>query len=436
MTFANWCLFLGLLLLIMSISDSLLKKLPFSSAAVYMILGIAAGPYGLQLLDLSMGIHDDAHLMEILTEVVVLVSLFAVGLKLPVRASQAPWRVPILLATVAMVITIGLTAAVGVALGGSLALSLLVGSLLAPTDPVLASEVQVAHGEDRDALRFGLTAEGGLNDGTAFPFVMLALGLMGYHELGPYGARWFGVDVLWAVVGGIGIGWLCGAGFTRAVIALRRHKGSAIGMESFLALGLIAVTYGLSIHASVYGFLAVFVAGLGMRGIEQEAVGAAAKADPGPDVRSPARLPATEVTNIALDFIEDLEKFAEMAAMLVIGSLLTLEMATWQNALLAASLLFVIRPLSVFAVTWRSGWTRSQRRIGAWMGVRGVGSMYYLAFVLTHDLGLDPLAEQVTGVVLFTIAASVVLHGVSATPIMTLYRDRRRRGRRGDERVS
>jgi sodium/hydrogen antiporter len=311
-----------------------------------------------------------------------------------------------------------------------------VGSLLAPTDPVLASEVQVAHGEDRDALRFGLTAEGGLNDGTAFPFVMLALGLMGYHELGPYGARWFGVDVLWAVVGGIGIGWLCGAGFTRAVIALRRHKGSAIGMESFLALGLIAVTYGLSIHASVYGFLAVFVAGLGMRGIEQEAVGAAAKADPGPDVRSPARLPATEVTNIALDFIEDLEKFAEMAAMLVIGSLLTLEMATWRNALLAASLLFVIRPLSVFAVTWRSGWTRSQRRIGAWMGVRGVGSMYYLAFVLTHDLGLDPLAEQVTGVVLFTIAASVVLHGVSATPIMTLYRNRRRRGRRGDERVS
>ena len=436
MTFANWCLFLGLLLLIMSISDSLLKKLPFSSAAVYMILGIAAGPYGLQLLDLSMGIHDDAHLLEILTEVVVLVSLFAVGLKLPVRASQAPWRVPILLATVAMVITIGLTAAVGVALGGSLALSLLVGSLLAPTDPVLASEVQVAHGEDRDALRFGLTAEGGLNDGTAFPFVMLALGLMGYHELGPYGARWFGVDVLWAVVGGIGIGWLCGAGFTRAVIALRRHKGSAIGMESFLALGLIAVTYGLSIHASVYGFLAVFVAGLGMRGIEQEAVGAAAKADPGPDVRSPARLPATEVTNIALDFIEDLEKFAEMAAMLVIGSLLTLEMATWRNALLAASLLFVIRPLSVFAVTWRSGWTRSQRRIGAWMGVRGVGSMYYLAFVLTDDLGLDPLAEQVTGVVLFTIAASVVLHGVSATPIMTLYRDRRRRGRRGDERVS
>ncbi|RZI60079.1 MAG: sodium:proton antiporter [Pseudomonas sp.] len=429
MTFANWCLFLGLLLLIMSISDSLLKKIPFSSAAIYMILGIAAGPYGFKLLDLNMSVHDDAHLLEILTEVVVLVSLFAVGLKLPVRSSHAPWKVPILLASVAMVVTIGLTAALGMALGWSLAASLLIGALLAPTDPVLASEVQVSHGEDRDALRFGLTAEGGLNDGTAFPFVMLGLGLLGYHDLGPYGMTWFGLDVVWAVVGGIGIGWLCGAGFTRAVIALRRHRGSAIGMESFLALGLIAVTYGLSIHASVYGFLAVFVAGLGMRGIEQAAVGATAKAHPGPEVRSPERLPATEVTNIALDFIEDLEKFAEMAAMLVIGSLLTLEMLTWRNAVLAAGLLFVIRPVAVFLVTWRSDWTRSQRRIGAWMGVRGVGSMYYLAYVLTHDLELDPIADAMTQVVLFAVAASVILHGISATPIMEMYKKRKGRGK-------
>ncbi|RZI54334.1 MAG: hypothetical protein EOP12_03465 [Pseudomonas sp.] len=146
-------------------------------------------------------------------------------------------------------------------------------------------------------------------------------------------------------------------------------------------------------------------------------------------MRSPKRLPATEVTNITLDFIEDLEKFAEMAAMLVIGSLLTLDMLTWQNAVLAAELLFVIRPLAVFLVTWRSDWTLPQRRIGAWMGVRGVGSMYYLAFVLTHDLGLDPISDQVTQVVLFTVVASGVLHGISATPIMAWYKNRRRRGK-------
>ena len=117
MTFANWCMFLGVLLLIMSISDSLLKTIPFSSAAIYMILGVAAGPYGLKLLDLNMSAHDDAHLLEVLTEIVVLVSLFAVGLKLPVRSSSIPRRVPLLLATVAMVVTIVLTAAVGMALG-------------------------------------------------------------------------------------------------------------------------------------------------------------------------------------------------------------------------------------------------------------------------------------------------------------------------------
>jgi NhaP-type Na+/H+ or K+/H+ antiporter len=429
MTFANWCMFLGLLLLIMSISDSLLKTIPFSSAAIYMILGVVAGPYGLELIDLNMSFSDDAHLLEILTEIVVLISLFAVGLKLPVRSSHAPWKVPLLLATVAMVITIALTAATGMALGWSLGAAVLIGAVLAPTDPVLASEVQVTHGEDRDALRFGLTAEGGLNDGTAFPFVMLGLGLLEYHDLGSYGMRWFGLDVLWAVIGGIGIGWLCGAGFTRAVIALRHHKGSAIGMESFLALGLIAVTYGLAIHAGVYGFLAVFVAGLGMRGIEHDAVEGIDNASIGSTIRDPQRLPSIEVTNIALDFVEDLEKFAEMAAMLVIGSLLSLEMLTWQNAALAAALLFVIRPAAVFLVTWGSNWTGSQRRIGAWMGVRGVGSMYYLAYVLTHDLDIDPIADSFTRLVLFTIAASVVLHGISATPIMTLYKNRRRRGK-------
>lgn len=425
MTFANWCVFLGVLLLIMSVSDSLLKKVPFSSAAIYMLLGIAAGPYGFDLLDLNLSSPDDAHLLEVLTEVVVLISLFAVGLKLPIRSSRSPWKIPVLLATLGMFITIALTMAAGIAMGWPLAAALLIGAMLAPTDPVLASEVQVSNVEDRDALRFGLTAEGGLNDGTAFPFIMLATGLLGYHELGPWGVNWMTLDVLWAVAGGLAIGWLCGAGFTRAVIALRHLKGSAIGMESFLALGLIALTYGIAIHASVYGFLAVFVAGLGMRDVEHHVETRKVETDANQENLSGA-VPA-EVANIALDFVEDLEKFAEMAAMLVIGSLLTLEMVSWQNAMMAAALLFVIRPLSVYISTMGAGWSRDQRRIGAWMGVRGVGSMYYLAYALTHGLGLDPLSDSITHVVLFTIAASVILHGISATSIMEIYKKRKSR---------
>ena len=432
MTFANWCLFLGMLLLIMSVSDRLVHRIPFSASAIYMFLGVLAGPNGIGLLRLELSRPEDAHSLEVLTEIVVLLSLFAVGAKLPVRSSRAPWRVPVLLATVAMVITIVLATAVGLALGWTLAMALLIGAVLAPTDPVLASEVQVSHGEDRDSLRFGLTAEGGLNDGAAFPFAMLALGLLGYHELGSFGVAWFLRDVVWAVAGGISIGWLCGAGFTHAVMGLRSRKGLTVGMESFFALGLIAVTYGLSIHAGVYGFLAVFIAGLGMRNVEQQSVdntdGAATAADSLSSNEQEA--PVAEVTKIALEFVEGLEKFAEMAAMLVIGSLLSLEIVTWRNAALAASVLLVIRPLAVFLTTWRSDWGPYQKRIGAWMGIRGVGSIYYLAYALTHGVGKEATAIAFTNVILLTVASSVVIHGISATPIMSFYNKARGRSAR------
>ena len=432
MIFANWCAFLGLILMVMALSDSVLKSLPFSSAAVYMLIGMAVGPAGIGLIKLDFLKETDAHLIEMLTEVVVLVSLFAVGLKLPVRSTRAPWKGPILLATVAMVITVGLMTLAGLGLGWSLGLALLIGAVLSPTDPVLASEVQVTDAGDRDALRFGLTAEGGLNDGSAFPLVMLGLGLLGAHELGAGGWRWWSLDVLWAVVGGLALGWVCGAGFTRIVVQLRRREGFAVGMESFLALGLIALTYGVAIHAAVYGFLAVFVAGLGMRDVEHgsKATVAIAVSEGTPSEAAVLKKDveaAAEVSNLAMDFVEDLEKFAEMAAMLVIGSLLTMDLFTWRNAGLVACLLFIVRPAAVFATMAFASWNGQQKRIGAWLGIRGVGSLYYLAFVLTHGLLAQSRAADVVQVVLLTIAASVVLHGVSATPLMDLYKRRSKR---------
>lgn len=375
------------------------------------------------LIKLELLKETDAHLVEMLTEIMVLISLFAVGLKLPVRSSRAPWKSPILLATVAMVITVGLMTMAGMALGWSLGLALLIEAVLSPTDAVLPSEVQVTDAGDRDALRFGLTAEGGLNDGSAFPFVMLGLGLLGAHELGAVGWRWWTVDVLWAVAGGLTLGWSCGAGFTRIVVVLRRRKGFAVGMESFLALGLIALTYGVAIHAAVYGFLAVFVAGLGMRDVEHGTKASMAIAVAEGTANEAAVIKkdveaAAEVSTLAMDFVEDLAKFAEMAAMLVIGSLLTLDLFTWRSVGLVACLLFVVRPVAVFATTSFAGWNRQQNRIGAWLGIRGVGSLYYLAFVLTHGLLAQSRAQEVVQVVLLTIAASVVLHGVSATPLM------------------
>jgi NhaP-type Na+/H+ or K+/H+ antiporter len=221
----------------------------------------------------------------------------------------------------------------------------------------------------------------------------------------------------------------------RIVVLLRRRKGFAVGMESFLALGLIALTYGVAIHAAVYGFLAVFVAGLGMRDVEHGSKANVAIAASEGTASEAAVLKkdveaAAEVSNLAMDFVEDLEKFAEMAAMLVIGSLLTMDLFTWRNNGLVACLLFIVRPLAVFATMAFASWNGQQKRIGAWLGIRGVGSLYYLAFVLTHGLLAQSRAAEIVQVVLLTIAASVVLHGVSSTPLMDLYK--RRCNRRPD----
>ena len=325
-----------------------------------------------------------------------------------------------------MVLTIGALAAVGCGLGLSLGAALLLAAVLAPTDPVLASDVQVEHPGDRDRLRFSLSGEGGLNDGTAFPFVMLALGVLGLHDLGDGAWRWWGVDLLWAVVGGLAIGWIMGWSFSRAVMHLRRQREQAFGMESFMTLGLIALTYGLALSAHTYGFLAVFVAGLAMRSVEYTDSGRRESVPPA-DGASPDT--SAYMARAVLDFTLDIERLAEFTVMLLIGALLSASTFSAFSLGIAAALLFVVRPLAVQLTLIGSPLTRTQRRLAAWFGIRGVGSAYYLAYVLSHGAtGEETVA--VADAVLATIVASVLLHGASATPVMRLYR--RARGPRGD----
>ena len=209
MLFAIWTLIIGALLISMALSGTLLKRLPLSTALLYLAAGYGLGPAGLALMAPDPLTYTV--LLERMAEVAVLISLFAVGLKLGLPLSNRGWRLPVRLATVSMTLTVALIAAIGVmGLGLSLGAAILLGAILAPTDPVLASDVQVEEANDRDRLRFSLTGEGALNDGAAFPFVMLGLGLLGLHDLGAEGWRWFAVDVLWAITGGLGIGWDAG----------------------------------------------------------------------------------------------------------------------------------------------------------------------------------------------------------------------------------
>ena len=147
--------------------------------------------------------------------------------------------------------------------------AILLGAILAPTDPVLASGVQSEPGSKPDRLGFSLGGEGGLNDGAAYPFVTLGLGLLGVRELGPGLAHWWSVDLVWATLGGVGIGAALGAATGRLVVYLRSSHGEAIGLDEFLGLGLVGLAYGLAQVSLASGFLAVFAAGLALQRVRE-----------------------------------------------------------------------------------------------------------------------------------------------------------------------
>src|SRR5215212_4480146 len=252
----------------MALSDSVLARLPLSTSMLYVLVGVAVSPLWLGLSSLTPTSH--AKLVEHMAEVVVLLSLFTAGLKMSLGLRDGRWLLPLRLALVSMLVTVAGIAAAGVwLLGLPLGAAILLGGILAPTDPVLASEVELEDAADRDRLRFSLTGEAGLNDGTAFPVVLLGLGLLGVHEFGSFGWRWFAVDVVWGTVCGIGVGAVLGTMVGRLVLYLRRTHKEAIGLDNFLALGLIALSYGVAQLADAGGFLAVFAAGVALRRIER-----------------------------------------------------------------------------------------------------------------------------------------------------------------------
>jgi NhaP-type Na+/H+ or K+/H+ antiporter len=360
-------------------------------------------------------------------------------LELPLRDKR--WRIPVQLASISMVITVGMIAAIGVNLMGmSLGAAILLGAILAPTDPVLASEVQVANPGDRDRLRFGLTGEGGLNDGTAFPFVMLGLGLLGLHELGNMGWRWLAVDVFWAVGGGLGIGYLLGTGVGRLILYLRVRHREALGSEEFIALGLIALTYGVALLCLTYGFLAVFAAGLALSRIDRRHPGTLTSADAAPanapdgqaesggEPQTSVKEAPTTMMRAVQRFNAQLENFAEVVIVLAVGMLIAVVPFRTEVLWFTPLLFLVVRPAAVVAGLLGTGIRGQQRRLMAWFGIRGIGSIYYLLYAIRHDISTE-LAERLLSLVITVVVASVVAHGISVTPLMNKYEKRKAAGR-------
>ncbi len=436
MDFNYWFLVAGFVLTLMALAGTLVKRLPLSAAQLYLLVGLGIGPLGLGLLVIDP--IEQAATLERLAEVAVILSLFAAGLKLRTPLHDGRWKLPLRLATVSMALTVGLVALAGVVLLGlPLGAAVLLGAVLAPTDPVLASDVQIENPDDRDRLRFSLTGEAGFNDGAAFPFVMLGLGLLGLHELGEYGWRWVAVDVVWAVIGGIGVGAVLGLAVGRLVVYLRREHEEAVGLDDFLALGLVALSYGLALFAHTYAFLAVFAAGLALRFEERrhtgdkptEEVESTAREGRAEEVAVDAEAAPAYMASAVLGFAEQLERIGGVALVILVGALLTY--ADWgSDALLFTGVLFVvIRPVSVWLGLLGSATTGLQRELIAWFGIRGIGSIYYLMYAENHGV-YDLFSGRILSIVLLVIAISVTVHGLSVTPIMAWYSKRSKREER------
>lgn len=449
MTNAQWFLLVGGLLLARALTAPMLQRLPVTPAIVYLAVGVLVGPTVLNLFHFNP--LEQSALLEIVTEIVVLISLFSAGVKMPVPFSFARWRAPILLASVSMAITVGLVAAFAYfVLGLPLGAGVLLGAILAPTDPVLATDVQTRHPGDRDRLRFTLTCEAGINDGSAFPFVMLGMGLLGLHELGEFGLRWALLDVFWATLAGVLIGIIAGGTLAHLAHKLRGTPPRHRLMDDFLGLGLIGVVYGLSMQAGAWGFLAVFFAGVALRQTELKLAGTymdnTALDTPDPLQAVPAEVstentgpknsatvnaaqenePAPTVSAGSLVFKEHLERLSELVLILLIGGMLFIDSWSLRAVGFALFLFMVVRPLSVLLglLGTRTSWPT--RSMVGWFGVRGIGSLYYLMYAIQHGLPED-LAMDLIQLTLIAVTLSILVHGTSVKPLMGWFLRHRKR---------
>ncbi|GAA2637710.1 cation:proton antiporter [Actinomadura fulvescens] len=392
----------------------LIHRLPVSLPVLFLVGGML-----LYLLPLDLPEPDPvAHRGSVqhLTELCLIVSLMGAGLALnrPFgRRWSTTWR---LLVIVLPVTTLLVAVSAHALLGWPAAAALLLGAALAPTDPVLASDVQVGEPTDAehddDEVRFSLTSEAGLNDGLAFPLVYaaVAMALAGTGGPGEWLGHWLAVELLYAcaagVAVGLGAGWLLGRLFFRAE---RSSLRLAERNEGFVALAATLLTYGIAEAVGGYGFIAVFTAACAIRAVER----------------------SHGYHGVLHGFIEQIERLITVWLLILLGGYVAtggLRDLTWRGAAVGLLLLLVIRPLAGWLSLSRGRAGPRERRLIAFFGVRGIGSLFYVAYALGQaDFGVAP--RSLWAVVAFTVLASVFLHGLTSTPALAwLDRLRRHRG--------
>ena len=333
---------------------------------------------------------------EMTSEICVVIGLFGVGIRIDSLRVWKNWQATVRLLIIAMPLTIAALAFVGMAAAGmTLATGLLLGAILAPTDPVLASDVQVGKPLEggEHPVRFTLTTEAGLNDGLAFPFLYLAMAVIaaGGWSLGLIG-EWLAVDVAYRITVGLISGLVLGWMLARLLFDFPRANALSKTESGLVAFAGVMIIYGVTELVEGFGFIAVFVAGLTLRRSETN----------------------HEYHAKLHDFVEALERALTALLLVALGAAIPalLPFFTLQVAVISLVLLFVIRPAAAWLALSRTTLPPRERFVVAFYGIRGIGSIYYLAYAATHIT--LPNAEQLWAIIAFTIVISTILHGFTA----------------------
>jgi NhaP-type Na+/H+ or K+/H+ antiporter len=403
----------GLAALAAALLPRLLGRVPVSMPMVFLAVGLLA--FGLidELPD------PDPRKQDVfathLTEACVIISLMGAGLALNRAVSWRGWMTTWRLLAIAMPLCMLSLGFLGWAvLGLGVAASVLLAAALAPTDPVLASEVQVAEPgadpdqPDEDEARFSLTSEAGLNDGLAFPFtyaaIAISLAAAGSLEWLPH---WLGVDVVWRIGVGVLVGLATGWLLRKLVFAApSRNFRLAEHAEGFVALAATFLAYGATELVEGYGFLAVFVCACTIRAGER----------------------SHGYHRVLHQYVEQIERLLTVLILILLGGAIARGLLSgigWREIAVALVFLLVIRPLAGW-LSLAGGHTGPRERLViAFFGVRGIGSLFYVSYAL-HE-GKFPAGDEIWALAGLVIAGSILVHGIAATPVMAFLDQTRQR---------
>lgn len=388
----------GVVLLAITLGARALAKLDLNSTYLYLLVGILAGPLVLGLTPEDP--RPAIPVLERVAEMAVIIGLVVLGIRIGRPLSWRGWSSTARLILIVLPLTVAGLAAVGVwLLGLPLGPAIVLGAILAPTDPILAGPLEEESPEEDPEDRFGLSTEAGINDGFAFPFIYLGLFLTFEPEWTGWIGSWLAIDLLYGVGMALPLGWfagrLCGDGYVRLV----RKDAVSHKRRLFVPLALLFAVYGGVEALGGYGFLAAFSAGHGFRHAFED---------------HPDRLAAFA------NFTESVDELAKAAVLILLGAMVpwdALWALRWQTLLFPLALILVLRPALTLLATARGGFTAGERTFWAWFGIRGIGSVYYLAYALGHEVD-GAAAETLYVTTIGVVLVSVLVHGLSVRPIM------------------